>query len=82
MEARQRGHHKHQIFKEPKKAWGMAFGCTLSKSLHHAKSVKLSTQKPIYHSSHTIIKDINFNTLATSNPPLLALSVGRKKQNP
>lgn len=82
MEIRQLVYHIQQIFKEPRKTWGIAFACSLPKSFHHAKSVKLSSEKSTNHLGSMILKDINLTILIELNSPLVARPMTRKKQNP
>lgn len=82
MEVRQLVYHIHQIFKEARKTWGIAFACSLPKSFHHAKSVKLSSEKSTNHLSSMILKDINLTILIKLNLSLVVRSMTRKKQNP
>lgn len=75
-------YHINQILKEPKKAWGMTFVCSLPKSFHYAKSAQFASKQLSNHLSFMIRKDITLNMLIELKPPTVIRSVVRKKQNP
>lgn len=78
-------YHINQIFKEPKKAWGISFVCSLPKSFHYAKSTELTelTSKQLgNHLSFMIRKGVTLDMLIELILPTVIRSVVRKKQNP
>lgn len=82
MEVRQLVYHIHQIFKKTGKTWGIAFACSLPKSFHYAKSVKLTSKQLSNHLSLMIKKDITLDMLIELSLPPVIRSMVRKKQNP
>ena len=82
IEVKQWVYNIHQIFKESTRAWRIALICSLPKSFHHAQYVKFQPRQSTNSMSSTIMAGKNLNMLIKSTPPLVMLSVIRKKQNP